>query len=131
MVPSGKVVVDIGIVPLISVEVITNGVSELRLRVPSTVDVEHAANREHGVTTTALRGVVCGLDLLPFLGFEIIAVEIVKSDSLVIDTTMTTEQVDLSIKEGGTSVSTRCWGSVNGVLVLGSCGGFAISALPG
>lgn len=44
MVPSGKVVVDIGIVPLFSIEIVSNGVGELALRVPATIDVELAAN---------------------------------------------------------------------------------------
>jgi len=49
------------------------------------------------VTTTTLRGVVCGLNLGPLLGLKIEAVEVVESDSLVVDSTMTTEQVNLPI----------------------------------
>jgi hypothetical protein len=82
------------------------------------------------VTTTALGRVVCGLDFLPLLGLEIEAVKIVKSDSLVVNTTMTSEQVNFAIKKGGSCVGTRCRGSMNRVLVLGSSGRFALCALP-
>lgn len=44
---------------------------------------------------------------------------------------MTTEQVNLPIQEGGSSVGTRGRGPIRGVLVLGSTGSFAFSALPG
>ena len=44
MVPSGEVVVDVGVVPLVSFEVVADGVGELGLRVPAAVDVEHVGN---------------------------------------------------------------------------------------
>jgi hypothetical protein len=83
------------------------------------------------VTTTTLRRVVRGLNLGPLLGLKIEAVEVVESDSLIVDSTMTTEQVNLPIQEGGSSVGTRGRGPIRGVLVLGGTGSFAFSALPG
>jgi hypothetical protein len=83
------------------------------------------------VTTATFRRVVCGLNLAPFLGLKIEAKEIVKSDSLIVDSTMTTEEINLSVEEGGSSVGTSGRGSIRGVLVLGSAGSFAFCTLPG
>jgi hypothetical protein len=83
------------------------------------------------VTTTTLRGVVCGLNLLPLLGLEIEAEEVVEGNSLVVNTTMTTEQVDFTIKKGGCSICARGWGSTDGVLVLRSRGCFTFCTFPG
>ena len=83
------------------------------------------------MTTTTFRRVVCRLNLAPFLGLKIEAIEIVESDSLIVDSTMTTEEINLSVEEGGSSVGTRGRRSIRGVLVLGSAGSFAFCAPPG
>lgn len=82
------------------------------------------------MTATTFRGVVRGLNLGPLLGLKIEAEEVVESDSLIVDSTMASEKINLSIEEGGSSVGTRGRGPIRGVLVLGSAGSFAVSALP-
>jgi hypothetical protein len=49
------------------------------------------------VTTTTLRGVVCWFDFVPLLGLEVEDEEIVESDSLIVNTTMATKKIDLSV----------------------------------
>lgn len=83
------------------------------------------------MTTTTLRRVVCGLNLGPLLGLKIEAIEIVKSNSLIVDSTMAAKEINFSVEESGSSVGTRGWGPIRGVLVLGSTGSFAFCALPG
>ena len=59
------------------------------------------------MTSTAFRRIVGGLDLLPVLSLKVENEEIVEGDSLVVDTTMASEHVDLAVKKSGSSVSTR------------------------
>jgi hypothetical protein len=49
------------------------------------------------VTATTFRGVVRGLNLGPLLGLKIEAEEVVESDSLIVDSTMASEKINLSI----------------------------------
>jgi hypothetical protein len=97
VVPARRFVIDIGIVPLLRNEIEGNGVRELALRVPATIDVQFGANREHGMSTSALGRIVGGLDSLPLMSLQVEGVEIVECNALVVETTMTSEDVDLIV----------------------------------
>jgi len=62
------------------------------------------------VASSALWGVVCRLNLRPGLSLKIKDKQVVESNSLVVDTTMATEQIDLAIEKSCTSVCSRTWG---------------------
>jgi hypothetical protein len=83
------------------------------------------------VTTTALRGIVSRLNLGPLLGFKVKAEKVVEGNSLIVDTTMATEKINLSVEESRAGVCSRGGSIRDGVLVLGGGSRFAISALPG
>jgi hypothetical protein len=57
------------------------------------------------VPSSALWSIVSGLNLGPVLGLKIENEQVVEGNSLVIDTTVTTEQVDLAIEKSSSCVS--------------------------
>jgi hypothetical protein len=59
------------------------------------------------MASSALWSVICRLNLCPYLGLKIKYKQVVESDSLVVDTTMATEQIDLAIEKSGTCVCSR------------------------
>ena len=76
-------------------------VVELHFRVPSTIDEDFTFTGKSGMTTSSFWRVVAWDDLLPLFSLEIEAVEIVECDSGVAETTMSSEDVDLTFIEDG------------------------------
>jgi hypothetical protein len=71
MVPSGKLVVDVRVVPLFGIKIKSDSICELRFGVPTTINVELAANSKHGVASSAFWRIICRLNLRPGISLEI------------------------------------------------------------
>ena len=114
MVPSRGTVEDVRVAPLASVKVKDNEVSELGLRVPSTIGVHLAVDNKDGVTTTADRGrlgLLYRLILVPSMSLEVEAEDISISRAGITDTTVTSVDVDLVLVVGGSHVGSGAWGA--------------------
>jgi hypothetical protein len=98
MVPSGNLVKDIRVRPLFLLEVKDENIGVLHLRVPSTINVDLLITGEDTVTTSSIGNVTCeGFDLLPSLSLKIKGVEIVEGNSCVVETSMSSEKVNLIV----------------------------------
>jgi len=110
MVPSRLLIVDIGVSPLVGFQVEADSGVVGRLSVPSTVRVELVSGAENGVSTTAKgEGLESddGFQVFPGLGLNIEAVDVIKGDAGVVQTTMSTVDVDLALEVARGRVSTR------------------------
>ena len=120
MVPSGDLIKDIRVRPFFLLKVKDKNIGVLHLRVPSSIDVDFSVTGEHTVSTSSIRNVSGeGFDLLPSLGLEIEGVKVVEGNSGVVETSVTSEQVNLSVVEGGSRVGSGSRGSDGRVKVFG------------
>ena len=120
MVPSGNLVVNIGIVPLLGGEIEDDHVVIVELGVPSTIGVELIVVDENGVTTTTwgqrLQS-LDGFDALPDAALNIVSVDIIEGDTCVVKTTVSSIDEDLVLVDAGAGVGTRR-GTANGRLLV-------------
>jgi len=116
VVPSWDTVEDIWVRPESRLKVEHDGVAELRLRVPSTVNVDSVSLTEDGVTSSWFGWVVVWLDLFPKIGFSVEAVDVVEGNTGVVETSMTSEDVDFLSNGRGTSVGSWGWHFLAGLL---------------
>lgn len=110
MVPTSDTVENVRIAPLAGLEIEHDQVGELRVAVPATIRVHLVVDDKDGVATTADGrglGLLNRLILLPGVGFQVEAEDVVEGLALVVVTAMTAIDVDLSFEEGGTHVGTR------------------------
>jgi hypothetical protein len=61
------------------------------------------------VSSSSLWRVVAGNDLVPLFCLEVEGVQVVEGNSLVVDTTMSSEEVDLLVVEDGSRVGSGGW----------------------
>jgi len=85
--------------------------------VPATIDVDLVVRREHTVASSAFWRIVEWRNLLPALGLKVEAVQVIVGDSLIVQTSVTTEQVDLSAVQARTAVGSGSWCTDLGLLV--------------
>lgn len=111
VVPSWDFVVDIWISPLFGLKVEHPDVVVLHLSVPSTIDVDLLITGEETESTSAIWGIVLWLDLLPSLGCEIEAVQVVEGNTGVVETSMSSEHVHLVVIDASTDVGSWSWGT--------------------
>lgn len=109
VVPSWDSVEDIWVRPELGLKVEHDGVAVLGLRVPSTIDVNLVGFTEDGVTSSWFWWVVVWLDLLPKVCFSIKAVDVVESNTGVVKTSMSSEDVDFLSHHGSSSVGSWSW----------------------
>jgi hypothetical protein len=121
VVPTGNIVVNIGVGPLAGVDVEDDNVVILALRVPATIRVEFVVHTEEGVTSTTHREGGLGDDglvLLPHLGLNIEGVDVAKGDASVAKSTVTTVDPEFAVVEAAAGIGTRSRSSNGGVLVV-------------
>lgn len=100
VIPTGNTVENIVIPPLTSPEVEVDQVGELGVTVPATVRVHLVVDHEDGVATTARRWELLLLDrlvLVPGLGLQIKAEDVIEGLALIVMTTVATIDVDLAL----------------------------------
>jgi hypothetical protein len=121
VVPAGLVTVDIGIGPLMGGEVEADSAVVSSLGVPSTVGKELSFGTENGVSTTSKgKGLKAddGFQVFPGLVFTVESVNVIERDTGVVQTTMSTIDVDLALVVAGGGVSTRRRSTDRGFFVL-------------
>ena len=109
MVPSGLLGEDIGVGPLFGFQVEADRRVVSGFGVPSSVGVKFAVSTENGVSTTSEgKGLESddGFQVLPGLGFDVEAVDVIEGNAGVAETTMSTVDVDLALVVAGRGVST-------------------------
>lgn len=110
MVPSGDIVVNIRIVPFASGQIEADGLVVSDLGIPSTIGVKLSISTENGVSSTSEgKGLesLDGFHVFPSLGLYVEAVDVIKRDAGVVQTTMSSIDVDLALVVASSSVSSR------------------------
>ena len=82
---------------MLGFEIELDGILELVVGVPATIDVELSAQDEASVAASAFRRVVLWLDFSPLLSFTVKHPEIIESLSLEIGAAMASKHVDFAI----------------------------------
>jgi hypothetical protein len=112
MIPSCNFLINVGIAPLVGVEVEDNDVIVLRLGAPTSIRVKLIIEGEERVTTTTFwkRRLSHNWFMFgPSLGLEVEGVNVAESDAGVVQTAMATIDVYFAIIVAGCSVCSRCW----------------------
>jgi hypothetical protein len=118
MVPSWNWVENIWLKPFLLVKIEESDVIVLHLGVPSTIDVDLVVVSKATVTTSSIWWTVDWDNLLPSFSLQIKGMKIIESDSLVAQTTMTSEDVDLVLMETSTCIGSCWWGSDRGFTIV-------------
>lgn len=118
VVPSWDFVVDIWISPFFGLEVENPNVVVLHFSVPSSIDIDLLITGEQTVSTSSIWRVVVWNELLPSFFLEVEAVKVIESNTGVVETSMSSEDIDFLVVNASSAVCSWSWSSACGVEVL-------------
>ena len=120
VVPTSDIVVNIRVWPFICIQIKDNKVVVLGFRVPAAIRVKFIIVGKQRMTSTTF-WLRClsnyRLELCPCFCLNIKRVDIIESDSWIVETAMTSINVDLTLVMASASISTRWWSFYSGLLV--------------